>query len=56
MPAESARKPAQKVPPRKLPALADYSDEVTDEHLKRIADLVPEKEYEKAEEVCEPGW
>ena len=56
MPTESARKSAQKVRPRKLPALADYSDEVTDEHMKRIADLVPKKEYEDAKEVCKPGW
>lgn len=35
------------------PAVADYSDEVTDEHLERIKILVPKEEFEDAEEVDE---
>ena len=56
MSGKAARKPAPKAPVRAWPPVADYSDEVTDEHLKRIKDLVPEEEHEGAEEVSEPGW
>ena len=56
MPGKPARKQGPKAPVRAWPPVADYSDEVTDEHVKRIKDLVPEEEYEEAEEVGSPGW
>ena len=52
----TTKTPRRKVPPRKFPAPADYSDEVTDEQLQRVKDLVPQDELEEAEEVCPPGW
>lgn len=55
MPPTPARK-TQRRKPRKLPAEADYSDEVTDEHLKRIAELVDQDQFEGAEEVSGPAW
>ena len=56
MPGKPARKPAAKTARRPWPPVADYSDEVTDEHLERIKGLVPKEEFEDAEEVGEPGW
>ena len=51
-----ARKIIQRFKPRKLPAPADYTDEVTDEHLKQIKKLVDQDQFEDAEEVSGPGW
>ena len=48
--------PARKTQRRKLPAPADYSDEVTDEHLERISELVDQDQFEGAEEVSGPAW
>ena len=55
MPRTPARK-IQRRKPRNLPAEADYSDEVTDVHLKRIAELVDQDQFEGAEEVSGPAW
>ena len=41
---------------RKLPAEADYSDEVTDEHLEQIKALVDQDQFEDAEEISGPAW
>ena len=41
---------------RKMPAHADYSDEVTDEQHERIKSLVKEEEFEDAEVVSGPAW
>lgn len=43
-------------PPRKPPAPADYSDEVTEEQVEHIKSLVPQTEFEDAEEVCPAAW
>jgi len=40
---------------RELPRV-DYSDKVTDEHIARIKNLVPETDYEGGEVVCGPAW
>lgn len=37
-----------------LPAPADYSDEVTDQHLERMAALVDQKQFEKYTEAHRP--
>ena len=52
----TTRRPRRKPPTGKMPAPADYSDEVTDEHVERINDLVPQDELADAEEVGPPGW
>lgn len=39
-----------------MPAPADYSDEVTDEHFGRIAELVDQGNFENAEVVSGPAW
>ena len=56
MPLNRARKFIQRLKPRKLPAPADYSDEVTDEDLKRIKELVDQDQFEDAEELSGPAW
>ena len=38
------------------PAPADYSDEVTDEHFKRIEELVDQNQFDDAETISGPGW
>ena len=39
-----------------LPAMADYSDEVTDQHLERIKALVGQSDFDDAEEIREAAW
>ncbi len=38
------------------PLPADYHDEVTDEHLKKIKKIVPQDELADAEEISKPAW
>jgi len=49
----------KKVAPKgktKLPAPADYTDEVTDEHLGRIKNLVDQDQFKDAEDLSGPAW
>ena len=39
-----------------MPSPADYSDEVTDEHVKRIAEIVNQDQFEGAEVISGPAW
>ena len=39
-----------------MPAPADYSDDVTDEHHKRIAEIVDQAQFSNAEVVSGPAW
>ncbi len=41
---------------RVIPEPADYSDEVTDEHLERIKQLVDQDQFEDAEVISGPAW
>lgn len=41
---------------RRLPPIVDYSDVVTDEHLKRIRELVNQDDFKDDEVVSESGW
>lgn len=51
-PAAKAEKPkAHPVPPQ-----ADYSDVVTDDHIARIKNLVPDEEHSDADTVSGPAW
>ena len=56
MPPTPAKENAKSGAKRPLPEFADYSDQVTDADHKRIKGLVPEGEYEDAEEVSGPAW
>jgi len=59
MAANPLSKPAAKATKAKAPrvaAHADYSDVVTDEHIARIKNLVPDKEHADAKVVSGPAW
>lgn len=57
MPAALRRRKESRVSStHRLPPIVDYSDVVTDEHLKRIRELVNRDEFEDAEQVSESGW
>ena len=56
MPLTRARNFFQRLKRRKMPAPADYTDEVTDEHLKQINELVDQDQFEDAEELSGPAW
>ena len=53
MASRPAPKPMNKKP---LPAMANYSDEVTDQHLERIKALVGQSDLDDAEEIREAAW
>jgi hypothetical protein len=51
------RRKASAVPSkRRLPPIVDYSDAVTDEHFKRICELVDEDQFTDSEQVGDKGW
>ena len=56
MSVKRTKSPRANGPRMQPPLMADYSDQVTDEHLKRIKDLTKDERIEEAEEVCEPAW
>ena len=39
-----------------MPMPADYSDDVTDKHLKQIRKIVDQGEFENAEVISGPAW
>lgn len=42
--------------PRPGPLHADYSDDVTEEHMRLIHERVDQEQFVDAEEVSKPGW
>ena len=53
---KKVRQQSTSAPARKVPVHADYCDDVTDEHMRRINDAVSDEDLSNAEVVSGPGW